>query len=310
MNNHIIKFKETSREEELEFYSNNFLSEKRIEFNKIEETNDFPLIQQIFYLPFIKKVTLNKHSIYIEKLNILEWVDVQEELCSQLQDFLNNGGTVSKNQIKKTSPVTVYSESTPNPNAMKFVVNKRIVNDIYEFKSLEDSSESPLAKSLFGFEFVNEVFFDFNFVSIIQKPGFKWEENVMDVREFIRSFIQDNNTIVFEENIKKAEKDSSVKLQLINLVGDFKNKQKVKYIPIAKRRDKPDAIAWLVKNYPDLPDSKIVKLIGTTKKTIESIRSRSHANISQIQPKDPVLLGICKQSELDNLIESFADKAK
>ena len=206
MNNHIIKFKETSREEELEFYSNNFLSEKRIEFNKIEETNDFPLIQQIFYLPFIKKVTLNKHSIYIEKLNILEWVDVQEELCSQLQDFLNNGGTVSKNQIKKTSPVTVYAESTPNPNAMKFVVNKRIVNDIYEFKSLEDSSESPLAKSLFGFEFVNEVFFDFNFVSIIQKSGFKWEENVMDVREFIRSFIQDNNTIVFEENIKKASK--------------------------------------------------------------------------------------------------------
>ena len=206
MNNHIIKFKETSREEELEFYSNNFLSEKRIEFNKIEETNDFPLIQQIFYLPFIKKVTLNKHSIYIQKLNILEWADVQEELCSQLQDFLNNGGVVSKNQIKKTSPVTVYAESTPNPNAMKFVVNKRIVNDIYEFKSLEDSSESPLAKSLFGFEFVNEVFFDFNFVSIIQKPGFKWEENVMDVREFIRSFIQDNNTIVFEENIKKASK--------------------------------------------------------------------------------------------------------
>ena len=206
MNNHIIKFKETSREEELEFYSNNFLSEKRIEFNKIEETNDFPLIQQIFYLPFIKKVTLNKHSIYIEKLNILEWSDVQEELCSQLQDFLNNGGVVSKNQIKKTSPVTVYAESTPNPNAMKFVVNKRIVNDIYEFKSLEDSSESPLAKSLFGFEFVNEVFFDFNFVSIIQKPGFKWEENVMDVREFIRSFIQDNDTIVFEENIKKASK--------------------------------------------------------------------------------------------------------
>lgn len=206
MNNHIIKFKETSREEELEFYSNNFLSEKRIEFNKIEETNDFPLIQQIFYLPFIKKVTLNKHSIYIQKLNILEWADVQEELCSQLQDFLNNGGVVSKNQIKKSSPVTVYAESTPNPNAMKFVVNKRIVNDIYEFKSLEDSSESPLAKSLFGFEFVNEVFFDFNFVSIIQKPGFKWEENVMDVREFIRSFIQDNNTIVFEENIKKASK--------------------------------------------------------------------------------------------------------
>ena len=202
MEKHIIKFKETSREEELEFYSNIFLSEKRTEFNKIEETNDFPLIQQIFYLPFIKKVTLNKHSIYIEKLNILKWEDVQEELCSQLEEFLNKGGLVSKNEIKKVSPVTVYAESTPNPNAMKFVVNKKIVDDVYEFKSIDQTKDSPLAKSLFGFDFVKEVFFDFNFVSLIQNPGNNWDENVMDVREFIRSFIQDSNTIVFEDRIK------------------------------------------------------------------------------------------------------------
>jgi Fe-S cluster biogenesis protein NfuA len=202
MEKHIIKFKETSREEQLEFYSNIFLSEKRTEFNKIEETNEFPLIQQIFYLPFIKKVTLNKHSIYIEKLNILKWEDVQEELCSQLEEFLNKGGLVSKNEIKKVSPVTVYAESTPNPNAMKFVVNKKIVDDVYEFKSIDQTKDSPLAKSLFGFDFVKEVFFDFNFVSLIQNPGNNWDENVMDVREFIRSFIQDSNTIVFEDRIK------------------------------------------------------------------------------------------------------------
>ncbi|MDA8733777.1 NifU N-terminal domain-containing protein [Flavobacteriaceae bacterium] len=202
MEKHIIKFKETSREEQLEFYSNIFLSEKRTEFNKIEETNEFPLIQQIFYLPFIKKVTLNKHSIYIEKLNILKWEDVQEELCSQLEEFLNKGGLVSKNEIKKVSPVTVYAESTPNPNAMKFVVNKKIVDDVYEFKSIDQTKDSPLAKSLFGFDFIKEVFFDFNFVSLIQNPGNNWDENVMDVREFIRSFIQDSNTIVFEDRIK------------------------------------------------------------------------------------------------------------
>ena len=209
MEKHIIKFKETSREEELEFYSNIFLSEKRTEFNKIEETNEFPLIQQIFYLPFIKKVTLNKHSIYIEKLNILKWEDVQEELCSQLEEFLNKGGLVSKNEIKKVSPVTVYAESTPNPNAMKFVVNKKIVDDVYEFKSVDQTKDSPLAKSLFGFEFIKEVFFDFNFVSLIQNPGNNWDENVMDVREFIRSFIQDNNTIVFEDRIKSQIKTKS-----------------------------------------------------------------------------------------------------
>ena len=209
MEKHIIKFKETSREEELEFYSNIFLSEKRIEFEKIEETNEFPLIQQIFYLPFIKKVILNKHSVYIEKLNILKWEDVQEELCSQLEEFLNKGGLVSKAEIKKVSPVTVYAESTPNPNAMKFVVNKKIVDDVYEFKSVDDTKDSPLAKSLFGFEFIKEVFFDFNFVSLIQKQGNNWDKNVMDVREFIRSFIQDNNTIVFEDRIKSQIKTKS-----------------------------------------------------------------------------------------------------
>ena len=217
MNKYIIKFKETSRESELEFYSNIFLSEKRIEFNKIEETGEFPLIQQIFYLPFIKKVILNKHSIYIEKLNILEWSDVQEEICSQIEEFLNNGGVVSKNEIKKVSPVSVYAESTPNPNAMKFVVNKKIVDDIFEFKSIEETLESPLAKSLFSFPLVKEVFFDFNFVWIIKKIEFNWEENVMEIREFIRSFIQDGNTIVFEENIKKVKaKKNNIKIDNVS----------------------------------------------------------------------------------------------
>ncbi|RZP05151.1 MAG: NifU family protein [Flavobacteriales bacterium] len=226
MNKYIIKFKETSRESELEFYSNIFLSEKRIEFNKIEETSEFPLIQQIFYLPFIKKVILNKHSIYIEKLNILEWSDVQEEICSQIEEFLNNGGVVSKNEIKKVSPVSVYAESTPNPNAMKFVVNKKIVDDIFEFKSIEETLESPLAKSLFSFPLVKEVFFDFNFVSIIKKIEFNWEENVMEIREFIRSFIQDGNTIIFEENIKKVKtkknntKIDNVSKEIIKIIDE------------------------------------------------------------------------------------------
>jgi len=122
---------------------------------------------------------------------------------------LNNGGLVSKNEIKKVSPVTVYAESTPNPNAMKFVVNKKIVDNVFEFKSIDETIDSPLAKSLFGFDFVKEVFFDFNFVSLIQHPGNNWDENVMDIREFIRSFIQDNNTIVFEDRINNNVKTNS-----------------------------------------------------------------------------------------------------
>jgi len=206
MEKHNIKFKETSREDELEFYSNIFLSEKRIEFKKIEEAKNFPLIQQIFYLPFVKKVVLNKHSVYVEKLNILEWKDVQDELSKQLEDFLNDGGLVSQIELTKTSPVTVYAESTPNPNAMKFVVNKKLFNDVYEFKKVEETKDAPLAKSLFTFPFIQEIFFDFNFISIIQKANSNWDENVMDVREFIRSFIQDDNVVIYEENfVKKSD---------------------------------------------------------------------------------------------------------
>ena len=206
MEKHIIKFKETSREDELEFYSNIFLSEKRIEFEKVEEAKNYPLIQQIFYLPFVKKVVLNKHSVYVEKLNILQWKDVQDELSKQLEDFLNDGGLVSQIELTKTSPVTVYAESTPNPNAMKFVVNKKLFNDVYEFKKVEETKDAPLAKSLFTFPFIKEIFFDFNFISIIQRANSNWDENVMDVREFIRSFIQDDNVVLYEENfVKKSD---------------------------------------------------------------------------------------------------------
>ena len=201
MEKHIIKYKETSREEELEFYSNKFLSEKRLEFIKIEDAKNFPLIQQIFYLPFVKKVVLNKRSVYIEKLNILEWNDVKNELCKQIQDFLNEGGLVSQVESNKVSPTTVYAESTPNPNVMKFVVNKKIVKGVYEFKNVDETSNAPIVKSLFTFPFVKEVFLDFNFISITQNSTSNWDENVMGVREFIRSYIEDNNILIYEDLI-------------------------------------------------------------------------------------------------------------
>jgi Fe-S cluster biogenesis protein NfuA len=215
MEKHIIKYKETSREEELEFYSNKFLSEKRLEFIKIEDAKNFPLIQQIFYLPFVKKVVLNKRSVYIEKLNILEWNDVKNELCKQIQDFLNEGGLVSQVESNKISPTTVYAESTPNPNVMKFVVNKKIVKGVYEFKNIDETSNAPIVKSLFTFPFVKEVFLDFNFISITQNSTSNWDENVMDVREFIRSYIEDNNILINEDLINTNS--SIVELDIENI---------------------------------------------------------------------------------------------
>ena len=226
MNTYIIKFKETSREEELEFYSNKLLIDKRHTFNTIDEAKNFPLVQQIFYLPFVKKVVLNKKSVYIEKLNILKWEEVQDELCKQLSEFLNNGGKVSNIENKTKTPITVYAESTPNPNVMKFVLNKQLFKEVHEFKNVDDTKNAPIAQSLFNFPFVKEVFLDFNFISITLNSKYDWNENVMEIREFIRSYIQDGNTIIDENSIKNIpskldlniEKLDDISKQIIKII--------------------------------------------------------------------------------------------
>ena len=226
MNTYIIKFKETSREEELEFYSNKLLIDKRHTFNTIDEAKNFPLVQQIFYLPFVKKVVLNKKSIYIEKLNILKWEEVQDELCKQLSEFLNNGGKVSNIENKTKTPITVYAESTPNPNVMKFVLNKQLFKEVHEFKNVDDTKNAPIAQSLFSFPFVKEVFLDFNFISITLNSKYDWNENVMEIREFIRSYIQDGNNIIDENSIKNIpsklnlniEKLDDISKQIIEII--------------------------------------------------------------------------------------------
>jgi hypothetical protein len=92
-----------------------------------------------------------------------------------------------------------------------------------------------------------------------------------------------------------------------SIVSSFvkpKKKQQTRYTPIARRQDKPDAIFWLLRNCQGIRDNEIVKLIGTTKSTIEAIRERTHWNMSNIRPRDPVLLGICTQIELDKIMSN------
>ena len=113
-----------------------------------------------------------------------------------------------------------------------------------------------------------------------------------------------------EKEIKRCESDPNSKLELIInpvTIGETKRRGP-RYTPLSKRQDKPTAIAWLVKFYPDLPDSQIIKLVGTTKPTIKAIRERSHWNITNIIPTDPVLLGLCKQVELDTAIKKIDKK--
>ena len=112
------------------------------------------------------------------------------------------------------------------------------------------------------------------------------------------------------DEITKGEKDeeyrmvmSSHALAHMKMAGT--KKKGARYTPVARRQDKPEAIAYILKNHPYIPDSQIIKLIGTTKKTIESIKEKTHWNISNIKPKDPVLLGLCMQTQLDAVAGKF-----
>ena len=110
-----------------------------------------------------------------------------------------------------------------------------------------------------------------------------------------------------KEEIERCCKDPNAKLQL-KLSNAYETVSKVKkkgakYTPIARRQDKPDAIYWLIKNFPEIKDSTIIKLSGTTKATVDAVRNRTHWNMANIRQRDPVLLGICSQTDLDKVVE-------
>lgn len=113
---------------------------------------------------------------------------------------------------------------------------------------------------------------------------------------------------ICEKNPKRTPKLSDSARRHIEVKK--KKKKTAKYTPVARRQDKPDAIAWITKNHPDMSTSQIEKLIGTTKNTINAIRERTHWNITNIKPRDPVLLGLCTQIELDKAISRIVKTTK
>ncbi len=131
-----------------------------------------------------------------------------------------------------------------------------------------------------------------------------------DVATGVKGFDPVGNNQLEQGEIDKAEKDPLYKMKLKHnpAAVDEDKRRGPRYTPLSKRQDRPASILWLVKFHPELADSQISKLVGTTKPTIQAIRERTHWNIQNIQPIDPVALGLCKQSELDAAVAKAAKK--
>ena len=203
MEKYTINIQHTTQPGIVKFEANKFLTKhENFEFKNIDEASKSPIAQQLFYLPFVKTVYISQNFIAIEKYDIVEWAEVENEVAEQIQNFLNNGGVVIKtDEQQKNIPVTIYAESTPNPKVMKFVANRKLVLHAAEFKNIDDATEAPLAQKLFHFPFVKEVFIDENYVSINKYDVASWDEITMELREFIRNFIQEGNSVLNNDAI-------------------------------------------------------------------------------------------------------------
>ena len=112
------------------------------------------------------------------------------------------------------------------------------------------------------------------------------------------------------EEIEESSKDINRSLKLNKKILDIKSEKKTnKYVPLSKRQDRPEAVLWLTKNYPQLADSQIVKLVGSTKNTVDLIRNKRYWNSSNLSPKDPVVSNLCSQIDIQNAIDKADRKA-
>lgn len=229
-----ISIKETQNPTILKFEFPEFLTNGRnYEFKNIDETKNSPLAQKLFYLPFVKTVYISGNFVAIERFSIVEWSDVQEEVAAQIESFIADGGKIIiEDTSSKKIPISVYGETTPNPATLKFVVNRKITTQALECKNIDDSQASPLAKELFKFPFVKEIFIDENYISITKYEVASWDEITLEMRTFIKEYIENGGTVVDETLMQSAPKQEKQQIknfdnldttsqQIINILEEY-----------------------------------------------------------------------------------------
>ncbi|MFW0738615.1 MULTISPECIES: NifU family protein [unclassified Flavobacterium] len=230
-----ITIKETQNPTILKFEFEDFITQNQsFEFKNIDEAQASPLAQQLFYLPFVKTVYISGNFIAIERYSIVEWDDVKDAVAEQITAFVDKGGVIIKadENTAKKQPITVYGETTPNPAALKFVVSRMLTRNAVEYKNIDQTASSPLAKELFKFPYVKEVFIDENYISVTKYDINDWQEITLEVRTFIKQFIENGGTVLDESLIEVATKNDITKdeafdkldvtsQQIINILEEY-----------------------------------------------------------------------------------------
>lgn len=197
-----MKIENTENPAIIKFVFNQILTQNSFEYNSIEDASNSSLIQQLFHLPFVKKVYITANFIAIEKFDILEWKEVQDEIKEMFENYISQNKSIFSKE-KEKNLIEVYAEGTPNPNVQKFVTNKLLSNKNIELTNKADAKEVPLALELFEFPFVKEVFISDNYVSIQKNVEIDWFEINTSLRDFIKEYLQSDRRIVGKNYVAK-----------------------------------------------------------------------------------------------------------
>lgn len=219
-----VKVERTQNKFINKFEINKFITNHlSFEYNNIDDAKNSQLAQELFYLPFVKKVYITPSFISIERFNIVEWEDVEEGVKNLIEKYLNSEKEViSEVKKEKNNPISIYTESTPNPSVLKFVSNKLIVNGSFEFNNIDEAQEMEFAKKLFEFSYVKSIYISKNFVSITKYDLKNWDEVTLELRNFIKNYLEINE-INFKRNeveTKEISLDETSK-KIISILDEY-----------------------------------------------------------------------------------------
>ena len=222
-----IQIRETQNPAILKFEFPDFIARgESFEFKNIDEAKNSTLAKQLFYLPFVKTILISGNFLAIEKYSIVEWDDVKDAVAEQIETYAATGEPIVVLSAPTAKlPLSVYGEITPNPSALKFVVSRMLTKQAVEFKSIDDTAASPLAKELFNFPYVKEIFIDENYVSVTKYDVYEWNDITIELRSFIKQYVENGGTVIDEDLIIQTPQQE--KQQLANFDNLDTTSQKI-----------------------------------------------------------------------------------
>ena len=221
---YIVKVERTQNKFINKFEINKFITNHlSFEYNNIDDAKNSQLAQELFYLPFVKKVYITPSFISIERFNIVEWEDVEEEVKNLIENYLNSEKEViSEVKKEKNNPISIYTESTPNPSVLKFVSNKLIVDGSFEFNNIDEAQEMEFAKKLFEFSYVKSIYISKNFVSITKYDLKNWNEVTQELRNFIKNYLEINEINFKRKEVETEEIDlDETSKKIISILDEY-----------------------------------------------------------------------------------------